>query len=443
VTNFLANGARGVVIAAAAATMTFNAVPLAFAGEGSTVESCDPTLDGSDPLLAEAPALEPNPAATPDPEDCVEEVKADVQKVTQTVEELVKPGDPDDPSATEPSPDEDDPPGIGDGSKGDKSGHGPGPKPPVCPPPGETDEPPKQIELRPAGSLLDSNDAAKHRDDDWRWSLMPQWEDRVPPPGWYNASMMSSGPFLSGEYSQSTGLRSTSDIVAALGTEGGSAKSLATALAPFPVAGPANYSDDFGAPRSDGRSHAGTDIFAARGTPVIASDDGVVTAVGHQTPLGGNSVGLTGVHGTYYYYAHLDFFASGISPGQRVEKGSVLGYVGNTGNALTTPSHLHYEIHPDGGPPVNPVPFLDRWLAQARERIGDAAVQPPVAAPPLVDTAALSPAAVERRQAFPGALAEFASTDQGAGRTALLVFGALLLALLSSIPAFAAPRTPD
>lgn len=142
---------------------------------------------------------------------------------------------------------------------------------------------------------------------------------------------------------------------------------VARILAPFPVAGPAYYSDDWQAIRSTPtlHFHEGTDIFAARGTPVIASADGVITRLVEESPIGGNALRLTTTADTYFYYAHLDAFAPRLAQGDRVTRGDVLGFVGTSGNAEGTSPHLHYEIHPGGGEPVNPVTYLDRWLIEA------------------------------------------------------------------------------
>jgi murein DD-endopeptidase MepM/ murein hydrolase activator NlpD len=142
---------------------------------------------------------------------------------------------------------------------------------------------------------------------------------------------------------------------------------VARVLAPFPVAGPAHYTDDWGAPRHGPPAHAhqGTDIFAARGTPVIAALDGTVDRMSTTSRLGGTSLRVTLESGTFFYYAHLDGFAPGMTEGRRVRAGDVVGFVGNTGNAAGTPPHLHFEIHPRGGRAVSPVPYLDRWVAEA------------------------------------------------------------------------------
>lgn len=142
---------------------------------------------------------------------------------------------------------------------------------------------------------------------------------------------------------------------------------IARVLAPFPVAGPAHFSDDWGAPRfvPDFHYHEGVDVFAAPGTPVIASADGVITRVHRNTTISGNGLRLTAPDGTYFVYSHLDGFAPGLYEGKNVGLGEVIGYVGSTGNAEGGPPHLHYEIHPYGGAAVPPVPYLDLWLANA------------------------------------------------------------------------------
>lgn len=120
-----------------------------------------------------------------------------------------------------------------------------------------------------------------------------------------------------------------------------------------PVQGAVAFTNDWGQPRSGGRRHQGTDMLAARGTPVVAPVSG--SARGHSSSLGGISFYLDGADGTTYFGTHLDSL-SGAS-GQ-VSAGTVLGYVGSTGNATGGSPHLHFEIHPGGGAPVNPYPTL-------------------------------------------------------------------------------------
>jgi len=152
----------------------------------------------------------------------------------------------------------------------------------------------------------------------------------------------------------------------------------------FPIAGPHSYSDTFGAPRMFGTSyahlHQGTDIFAASGTPLVAVERGVITKMGSDV-LGGIKLWLVGASGTRYYYAHLSGFAEGLVEGTLVQAGQLVGYVGNTGNALTTPPHLHFEVHPNGGPAVNPYPLL-RIVDDAQKQIAAQAPAPAPAQPP-------------------------------------------------------------
>jgi murein DD-endopeptidase MepM/ murein hydrolase activator NlpD len=122
--------------------------------------------------------------------------------------------------------------------------------------------------------------------------------------------------------------------------------------------------DNFGDPRSGGRTHAGTDILTTKGQEVYAMVDGTLTlmvvAGSSQSgaSLSGNLWQLTAANGTYYIYAHLDAFAPGLAKGSTVVAGQVLGWTGDTGNPGPGNYHLHFEIHPGGGAAVDPLPLL-------------------------------------------------------------------------------------
>ena len=121
-----------------------------------------------------------------------------------------------------------------------------------------------------------------------------------------------------------------------------------------PVNGPTAFADTWGAPRSGGRAHKGVDMMSPLGTPLVAVVGG--EAKFKTNALGGNTVGLTGNDGNYYYYAHLSSWEGG---SRSVQIGEVIGYVGSTGN--TTANHLHFEIHPGGGEAVNPTSTVRRY----------------------------------------------------------------------------------
>ena len=113
-----------------------------------------------------------------------------------------------------------------------------------------------------------------------------------------------------------------------------------------PVAGvrKEQIADTWGAPRTDDRSHAGQDVFAKKGTLVLSATDGIVWRIGTSV-RGGRWVYVIGAGGRRYYYAHLDTVASGLKEGQRVTTSTVLGTVGDSGNADGTPPHLHFAMY--------------------------------------------------------------------------------------------------
>jgi murein DD-endopeptidase MepM/ murein hydrolase activator NlpD len=125
----------------------------------------------------------------------------------------------------------------------------------------------------------------------------------------------------------------------------------------YPVAGKRSKVGSYwGASRGGGvRKHKGIDIFAKKGTPVVALASGIIT-LKEKTPVGGKVLWLKpSGHAWQAYYAHLD--KQLVKEGQYVRKGQVIGTVGNTGNAKYTPSHLHFGIYTAKGP-VNPLPYV-------------------------------------------------------------------------------------
>ncbi len=124
----------------------------------------------------------------------------------------------------------------------------------------------------------------------------------------------------------------------------------------FPMQGGCGYSDTWHDPRSGGRLHEGVDIMGAKGLAIYATNDGVISRMSTGGALGGNAIYIKIPNGTYFYYAHLDSFAPGIAAGVPVKAGQIIGYNGSTGSGGST--HLHFEVHPFGGPAVSPYQFV-------------------------------------------------------------------------------------
>ena len=131
----------------------------------------------------------------------------------------------------------------------------------------------------------------------------------------------------------------------------------------FPVNGPHGVRGavgEFGVPRNGGRVHEGFDITAACGTELVAVTGGRVMRRGFDPALYGNYLLIHGEgERRSYFYAHLPRPAPA-HPGERVWEGRRVGAVGETGNAVGTGCHLHFEIHVRGAP-VDPAPYLRRW----------------------------------------------------------------------------------
>jgi murein DD-endopeptidase MepM/ murein hydrolase activator NlpD len=146
----------------------------------------------------------------------------------------------------------------------------------------------------------------------------------------------------------------------------------------FPVVGPSTYINDFGAPRGSG-SHEGVDIMAPKRSLAVAVEAGTVR-FWTTSARAGCMLYLHGKSGTSYLYIHLNndrtlkndnkgacvqgiAYARGIKNGERVKAGETIAYVGDSGDANGGASHLHFEVHPNGGRATNPY----RHLRNARE----------------------------------------------------------------------------
>jgi hypothetical protein len=142
----------------------------------------------------------------------------------------------------------------------------------------------------------------------------------------------------------------------------------------FPVQGAVRFTNDFGAPRSGGRLHKGNDLMGTKLQKLLATRDGIVTFVRHDTSTNsGNMLVVRDAAGWEYWYMHINndtpgtddgrnprgwAFAPGITTGSRVVQGQHIAYLGDSGNAEGTPPHLHFELHPPSGEAVNPYESL-------------------------------------------------------------------------------------
>lgn len=142
---------------------------------------------------------------------------------------------------------------------------------------------------------------------------------------------------------------------------------------PFIIAGNASWIDTWGAPRygpapGQIRTHEGQDVFCDYGDPILAPEAGTVTM--DDGGLGGITARVHRPDGKYWYMTHLSALNRAFQNGDPVQVGDVVGYCGNSGNAVTTPPHVHFGFYGPGGVnPTNPMKHLVRWLRQAEARV--------------------------------------------------------------------------
>jgi len=176
----------------------------------------------------------------------------------------------------------------------------------------------------------------------------------------YRGTASSTMPIDSGTTpavrQQIAGWRQASDLqpkIAALG-------STPVASLPMPAlfgVSPSDLSPNFGVVRASGHTHEGEDIMAVKGTPIVSPTAAVVLRL-EQGASEGNGIYTINPGGETFVYYHLDHYAEGIAAGQVLEPGSLIGYVGNTGDAAGGPAHIHFEIHDGSGTPIDPFPRL-------------------------------------------------------------------------------------
>ncbi|MEO8348387.1 MAG: M23 family metallopeptidase, partial [Acidobacteriota bacterium] len=196
----------------------------------------------------------------------------------------------------------------------------------------------------------------------------------------------------------------------------------------FPVYGPSSFTDDFAASRAITGWHHGNDIFAPAGAPVLAVTDGTLFLAGWND-VGGNRVWLRDRQGNEFYFAHLSAFTPLAFAGSQVKAGDVIGFVGATGDAVGTPPHLHFEVHPaallglgyDGV--VNPYDYLLAWRRVADATFDWGAPEPGEAPPPgvvllqsedIASASGLDPESVSELLELPAFLGEPAGAHEPA-----------------------------
>jgi murein DD-endopeptidase MepM/ murein hydrolase activator NlpD len=169
------------------------------------------------------------------------------------------------------------------------------------------------------------------------------------------------------EAARGTDSSRTAPTLAGVPVPGIDAEYLAARHIVLPVAGadPAKLEDTFKDPRDGDRVHRAIDILAPRGTPILSADDGKILRMTTST-LGGISMYTVDPSSRLvYYYAHMERYNDGMSPGRSIVKGDTLGFVGTTGNAPKNLPHLHFQVMrwpADGkywnGDPIDPFEVL-------------------------------------------------------------------------------------
>lgn len=182
---------------------------------------------------------------------------------------------------------------------------------------------------------------------------------------------------------------------------------------PFIVTGRAAWIDTWGAPRfgpgSLVRTHEGQDVFCEYGAPVLAVEDGIVEF--DTGLLGGRTAKLYRAGGGFFYYAHLSEWPEGLASGSTVTLGDVIGFCGNTGNAINSATHVHFGWYGPAGEAINPMSTLVGWLETAeREALArvaelglvglDATSVPEPAPIPVPMAVPVVPQALERFDVF-------------------------------------------
>lgn len=179
------------------------------------------------------------------------------------------------------------------------------------------------------------------------------------------ALLLALVPVLAGGRTEVAGAADGEPGIAAGATaSAGATRVVASGLMAFPIKPTPRCEilDNFGDPRSGGRSHEGVDILADLGQEVYAVVGGTLigqfTVDGPNSSLSGNAWRLQATNRDLFIYAHLSAFAPGLVVGATVQAGQLIGYVGDTGNPGAGNYHLHLEYHPTGGEAVDLLPLL-------------------------------------------------------------------------------------